>query len=86
MDKIEIGTGYVVRVRYNKGNDDLICMQLTQQSEEEFCEYLAEKIRNGYIICNISTEANLCKHPFVFASDKEFIECVNIRLRKLLKK
>lgn len=29
MDKIEIGTGHVVRVRYNKGNDDLICMQLT---------------------------------------------------------
>lgn len=86
MDKIEIGTGHVVRVRYNKGNDDLICMQLTKQSEEEFCEYLAEKIRDGSIICNISTEANLCKYPFAFASDKEFIECVNTRLRKLLKK
>lgn len=67
MDKIEIGTGHVVRVRY-------------------FCEYLAKKIRDGYIICNISTEANLCKHPFAFSSDKEFIECVNTRLRKLLKK
>ena len=86
MDKIEIGTGHVVHVRYNKGNDDLICMQLTQQSEDEFCEYLAKKIRDGYIICNISTEANLCKYPFTFASYKEFIECVNTRLRKLLKK
>ena len=61
-------------------------MQLTQQSEDEFCEYLAKKIRDGYIICNISTEANLCKYPFTFASDKEFIECVNTRLRKFLKK
>lgn len=86
MDKIEIGTGHVVRVRYNKGNDDLICMQITKQSEDEFCKYLVKKIRDGYIVCNISTEANLCKYPFIFASDKEFIECVNTRLRKLLKK